>query len=410
MSADTHVPVRAEGPRSAVPLRPLWGTRVRGALRRAAPALGLYAALRLGGLLTLALWSWHAGREPHRLLGRSWDSAWYLRLAAHGYGHVVHGADPAYVYSDAAFFPLYPALIRAVRTLTPLDYTDSALLVSWAAAGLAAWGIYAVGERLHGRRAATLLVVVWGALPHAIVQSMAYTESLLTAFAAWALYGVLTGRWIWAGALAVLAGLSRPNGVAVAAAVVLGAAWQICQLWRHRAPDSLSLRARQDWRLWAGAALAPLGWAGYVGWVGLRRGAPLTGYFEVQRRWGSKFDFGEDAWESVRAMVLGKEHLTYAMSTAIVLLAVVLLALLALDRPPLALLAYSTLLLVIAAGGSRYFGCKPRFLLPAFPLLLPVAAGMARARQRTAVVMVGALAGLSWAYGTYLLAISVSAP
>ncbi|MFG2194944.1 hypothetical protein [Streptomyces sp. NPDC048639] len=409
MSADTRLPVRARDDRP-VRLRTGWRGQLLGALRRAAPALLIYAAVRLCGLLLLALWSWHAGKQPGKLLGRSWDAVWYERLADHGYGTVLHGADPSYIYSDLAFFPLYPMLVRGVRATLSLGFVEAGLLVSWAAAGAAAWGIYAVGERLAGRRAGVLLVVLWGVLPHAIVQSMAYTESLMTAFAAWALYAALTGRWLWAGAFAALAGLSRPNGIAVAAAVSLGAAWQICQLWRNRTPDSLSLSARQDWRLWAGAALAPLGWAGYVLWVGWRKGSPLFGYFAVQRGWGSKFDFGQDGWETVRRTVLGPMRLPYPMAIALVSVALVLFVLLVLDRPPVALVVYSGVLLVIALGGARYFGCKPRFLLPAFPLLLPVAVGMARARTRTVVVTVGALAGLSWCYGTYLLAIATSAP
>ncbi|MGP3984069.1 hypothetical protein [Streptomyces sp. KR80] len=409
MFADTHVPVSAPGVRP-VRLRPRWHTRAGSALLRAAPALGVYAAVRLTGLTCMALWAWHAGKDPRKLLAQSWDSIWYARVVEHGYGTAVHSADPSRLYSDLAFFPLYPAVVRVIRTVLSLGFVHAGLLVSWAAAAAAAWGIYAVGERLHGRRAATLLVVLWGVLPHAIIQSMAYTESLMTAFAAWTLYAVLTGRWLWAGTLSVLAGLSRPNGVAVAAAVSMAAAWHICQLWRNRGPDSLSLCARQDWRLWAGAAIAPLGWLTYVLWVGWQKDSLFFGYFRVQRRWGSEFDFGQDAWASVRDMVLGREHITYPMTVTVVSLAVVLFVLLMMDRPPVALLVYSAVLLVITVGGARYFGSKPRFLLPAFPLLLPVAVGMARARLRTVGVTVGALAGLSCCYGTYLLAIAGSAP
>ncbi|MET8682180.1 hypothetical protein ABZW18_32565 [Streptomyces sp. NPDC004647] len=409
MSADAHVPVRAPHPRP-VRIRSRLSLRVLSALRRAAPALTLYAAARLTGMAFLALWSRHAGKHPRNLIGFSWDSVWYSRVVAHGYGTVVHSDDPARLYSDLAFFPLYPAAVRIARSVFSLGFVNAGLLVSWTAAAAAAWGIYAVGERLHGRRAATLLVVLWGVLPHAVIQSMAYTESLLTALAAWSLYAVLTGRWLWAGSLSVFAGLSRPNGVAVAAAVSLAAAWQIVQLWRHRTPDSLSLSARQDWRLWAGAVLAPLGWLGYVLWVGWQKGNPVFGYFRVQRKWGSEYDFGRDAWESVRSLVLGQAHLTYSMVVAVAALAVLLFVLLVLDRPPLALIVYSGVLLVIALGGAQYFTSKPRFLLPAFPLLLPVAVGMARARLRTVAVTIGALAGLSCCYGTYLLAIATSAP
>ena len=52
---------------------------------------------------------------------------------------------------------------------------------------MAAWGVYAVGELLHGRRVGITLVAVWAVLPHAVILTMAYTEPLMTAFAAWAL-------------------------------------------------------------------------------------------------------------------------------------------------------------------------------------------------------------------------------
>ncbi len=80
-----------------------------------------------------------------------------------------------------------------------------------------------------------------------------------------------------------------------------------------------------------------------------------------------------------------------------------LAVLLVLDRAPLPLLAYTAVLMVIAFGGAGYFESKPRFLLPAFPLLLPLAAAMAKARPRTAVMVTAVLAGLSYCYGLYLL-------
>jgi hypothetical protein len=63
-------------------------------------------------------------------------------------------------------------------------------------------------------------------------------------------------------------------------------------------------------------------------------------------------------------------------------------------------------LLLVVVGGSGYFASKPRFLLPAFPLLIPPARALvrtARARPWHAVLVVGALAGLSLVYGAYLV-------
>lgn len=374
------------------------GTGSRTSLRHpAATALGLFLLARLTGTAVLAVTAWATGHRPLALLGRSWDSRWYLGIAEHGYGHAQH-IRPGVVFSDLAFFPLYPALVRAVTAVTPLSGGAAGLLASWTAAAVAAAGIYALGAHLHGRAVATTLVLLWGLLPHSVVLSLAYTEPVLTAFAAWSLYAVLTGRWVWAGALAALAGLSRPNGFAVAAAVLVTAAYEV----RGR-------RGKVTHRLWTGAALAPLGWISYVLWVGWRKGDLLGGYFEVQRRWGSRFDFGKGTLRFARRLILHGDRLVAPMALLLVAAAVVLYALLLADRAPLPLLAYSGVLLLITLGGSGFFESKPRFLLPAFPLLLPLARALvrtARARPWHAAVVAGALTGLSFGYGAYLVVIA----
>ncbi|MGW7403301.1 hypothetical protein ACWGI9_06135 [Streptomyces sp. NPDC054833] len=365
-----------------------------------AVAVGLFLAARLAGTAVLAVAAWATGRQPLALLGRSWDSAWYLGIAAHGYGRTLY-FHPTVIHSDLAFFPLYPALVRVMTALTPLSGGAAGLIVSWTAAGIAAGGIYAIGARLHGRAVGSALVLLWALLPHSVVLSMAYTEPVLTAFAAWSLYAVLSGSWLWAGSLAALAGLSRPNGFAVAAAVLAAA---LCEAYR-----TLRRHGRVSHRLWTGAALAPLGWTAYVLWVGRRKGDLLGGYFEVQRLWGSRFDFGHGSLHFVRQLLLHGNRFVFPMTMVIVAAAVLMYALLIADRAPLPLVVHSGVLLLIALGGSGFFESKPRFLLPAFPLLLPLARALvrtARARPWHATVVVCALAGLSFVYGAYLVVIA----
>jgi hypothetical protein len=345
----------------------------------------------------MALWAWHIGRSPLALLANSWDSRWYTEIAAHGYGRTLHFRG-GIVQSDLAFFPLYPGLVRVVTTVLPVAGGTAGLLLSWAAAGAAAWGIYLVGERLHGRSVATTLVLLWGLLPHSVVLSMAYTEPLLTAFAAFSLYAVLTRRLLWAGCLAALAGLSRPSGIAVAAAVVAAAAHE---LWQRRAETG-----KTPWRLWAGAAVAPVGWTGYMLWVGARTGDLLGGYLAVQRGWTSRFDLGIGSLGVVQNLVTRPSNFGFPMALLIVGACVLLFALFTLDRPPLPVFVYTAVLVLITVGGSGFFESKPRFLLPAFPLLLPLACALRKARPRAATVVITALAGLSFCYGAYLLTVA----
>lgn len=356
----------------------------------AAVALGVFAAVRGAGVLVLAAGAWWAGKSPVKVLGGSWDSVWYLHIAAHGYGRTQMWAATGSVQSDYAFFPLYPLLVRLAG-----GTAVAGLAVAWAAAALAAVGVHRVGARLLGPRGGVLLVALWAVMPHSVVLTLGYTEALLAALAAWTLYALLRGRWLWAAGLAVLAGLTRPTGIAVAAAVSVMAVHELA-VRRPRAPE-----------VWAAGLLAPAGWAAYVLAVGVRRRDPLGGYFAVQRSWGSRFDFGAGALRSAGKVVSGG-HVPLATTVTVAVLAAagLLAVLMALDRMPSAVLAYTGVLMVITFGGAGFFESKPRFLVPAFPLLLPVAAVMTRARPRTAVMVIAVLAGLSSGYGVYLLLVA----
>jgi hypothetical protein len=96
--------------------------------------------------------------------------------------------------------------------------------------------------------------------------------------------------------------------------------------------------------------------------------------------------------------------------TAVLVASIVLLALLVFLRPPWPLVAYAFGLLVVTIGGAGYYHAKSRFLLPAFPLLLPLAVALARARMRVPAVILPALAlGSAW-YGGYLLLLWTASP
>ncbi len=363
--------------------------RLGTAARGAAPALLAYLAVRVVGLLLLTAWAQAAGKSVPSLLGHSWDAVWYVELAEHGYDSgYTHRANPW--QSNLAFFPLYPLLMRTVAAVTPLDAMAAGLVLAWLASLLAAWGLFAVGTLLCDRRTGVLLAVAWGVVPHAVVESMAYTEGLFTALAAWSLYAVLTRRWLAAGVLCLAAGLTRPTAAALVPPVVLAA---LAAGWRRR----------DGWRPWACVLLAPAGWLGYLAWVGARVGRP-DGWFHIQHAgWNSSWDGGR--WTVTYAMrVLGRASpLDLYVVSLVLLVAAALFVLTILDRQPWQLLLYSGLVLAMSLGAAGYYWAKARFLLPAFPLLLPVAAGLARTRAPRMVVVVATLALVSGYFGGYLL-------
>ncbi|MFB7736889.1 hypothetical protein ACFC08_21365 [Streptomyces sp. NPDC056112] len=381
-----------------------------GALRRAAPALLGYAAVRALGLIALALWSAERGRSAYTLLTARWDSLWYAGVAELGYGYEVRLPNGD-VHSNLAFFPLLPWLERLLAAVSPLSYADAGFAVGLAASLAAAWGIFAVADHVYGRGTGVAAVLLWAVLPVGIVQSMAYSESLFTALAAWALYAVLTGRWVTAGTLALLAGLTRPVGLAVVAAVWAAALASFVGDRSataadgagdaHRAPAATGHGTA---RRLLGMALAPLGAAGYVLWVGHRTGEGPFGYLRVQAGWRNGFDGGyafarfvADKFTSFPSalagagLILGVAGVIWLYVTGVR------------QRQPLALLVYSGVVTALALCASSYFGSKPRLLLPAFPLLLPLASALARTRVARSALIVGGVAVASAVYGAFWL-------
>ncbi|MFD5639538.1 glycosyltransferase family 39 protein [Streptomyces sp. NPDC127077] len=373
-----------------------------GALRRAAPALLGYAAVRALGLVTLAVWSAADGKSAHRLLSGRWDSLWYVRVAELGYGYEVRLPNGD-VHANLAFFPLLPWLERIVHAVTPLSYADAGLLVSAVASLAAAWGIFAVADHVHGRRAGVCAALVWAVLPVGVVQSMAYSESLFTALAAWSLYAVLTGRWLTAGLLAALAGLTRPVGVAVVAALWVAAVTSFVGERRHGGSTPRTDGAR-PWRRALAMIIAPLGAAGYVLWVGHRTGGGPLGYLDVQAGWRNGFDGGyafgrfvAEKFTSFPSALAGA-----ALVAGVVLVLSLYVTCVRQGQPP-ALLVYAGVVVALALCASSYFGSKPRLLLPAFPLLFPPARALARLRTPRSALILGGVAVASAAYGAFWL-------
>ncbi|WP_188114164.1 glycosyltransferase family 39 protein [Streptomyces apricus] len=377
---------------------PVAAPRPRPSWRRAAPALLGYAAVRALGLLVLAVWSAARDESPVRLLSARWDSLWYTRVAELGYGYEVRLPDGD-VHSNLAFFPLLPWLERAGAALSPLSHAEAGLLVSAVASLAAAWGIFAVADHVYGSRAGVCAVLLWAVLPVGIVQSMAYSESLFTALAAWSLYAVLTGRWLTAGLLASLAGLTRPVGAAVVAAVWVTA---VASFVRERGAPAGDGAPR--WRRALAMLVAPLGAAGYVLWVGHRTGGGPLGYLDVQAGWRNGFDGGY----AFARFVAGKfTAFPSALAGVGLVVGVVLLGRLyaagVRQRQPLPLLVYTGTVTLLALCASSYFGSKPRLLLPAFPLLLPLALALAKLRTSRSAWVLGGVAVASAVYGAFWL-------
>jgi hypothetical protein len=134
------------------------------------------------------------------------DTLWYLRIAEQGYD----------LPQSVVFYPLYPALVRAVGAVVR-EPLAAGLIVSTAATFFLLWAYLKLlsldVDEATARRAAWFYAL-W---PAAFAFFAAYSESLVIALVLWAIYFARTERW-WA---AALCGLAAPLAKAVGAAVIV---------------------------------------------------------------------------------------------------------------------------------------------------------------------------------------------
>ncbi|MFE8961299.1 hypothetical protein [Streptomyces iakyrus] len=387
--------------------------RIRAALVRYGPVLLTYGVLKLAGFAVFMYLLDSAGdfRKKNPRFGggehawdvlASWDGWWYQQIAEHGYDPAlepVPGAKGLITLegNSAAFFPLYPTLMRLVSECTGLGLYGAGMTVSVIASFVAALGVYAVAKRLGGHRAGLVAAGLWAVWPGSGTEWSGYSESLYTALAAWACHAVMSRRWLTAGLLTCAAGLCRPTAVALVAALAVAVA--------------LSLLRREDGvrRPLAAVAVAPLGLLGYLGWVNYRMG-DINGYSKLQDgAWAHKFDWGVHTFNVLTSIPVGHFDYLFAMpfedviGVCVVLMVPVLTVLLLRLRPPAVLVVYTVLSYLMVMTTQQYFGNVSRYLLPLFPLFVPLALAMSRLRWPSLATVLGTAALASGSYAGYVL-------
>ncbi|MBS2532974.1 hypothetical protein KGQ20_09320 [Catenulispora sp. NF23] len=365
---------------------PSWRQRFAPHRRVIAVTLGVYTGLHIVAALAV-LWILHSrGESLDKFLHQGWDSGFYLDIAREGYKHS----------NEYAFFPLFPMLVRGFQAVTGLTFNYAGVLVSVAAGSTAAVGIRYVGARVANARTALILVALWAVVPSAVIQVWAYADALFTALAAWALYALLRRAWLTAGILTFFAGLTRPTASALIIAVCLAALFTI--LGRGESGEA-------RWRPWVGAAIAPLGMLAWILAVGHHFGR-LTGYFKMQHDvWSNWFDGGRTTYDNFASLVDGRGDnppVVFLISCATMVAIPFLLVLAYRQRLPWPLLVYSAAVAVLILGSHRQGFVVPREVMPAFPLLLPLARTLSRSRNRGLIVAMVVVAAMSGWYAWFL--------
>ena len=143
-----------------------------------------------------------------------WDGGWYLEIAKSGYTY-----RPGHP-SSAAFFPLYPLLIRACHTILHLPPTDYWFLAS----GIFISNACLIGALIYfhklltidfNQRVAAHANLYLLVFPTTFFLSSVYAEALFLALALGSFFYARTNRWTAACILAALTTLCRSQGILI---------------------------------------------------------------------------------------------------------------------------------------------------------------------------------------------------
>lgn len=161
-------------------------------------------------------------------------------------------------------------------------------------------------------------------------------------------------RWLLAGIAGGLATAARPTAAGVIAACGIAAV--------------IAARRDRDVRPLVAPVLAASGIGGYFAFLWHHTGDTFA-WFHAEEGWGQ--DFGFAVFESVGDLLSGSGNGDDVILTAGLVFLLAGLAYLMVLRPPVSLVAYSVVLVALLL--PALFGTVPRYLLVAFPLLIPIA-------------------------------------
>ena len=319
----------------------------------------------------------------------NWDGAWYSEIATEGYG----ARTPA----SAAFFPLYPLLIRlgtAIGGGPALWGVGISLLATF----FALYCVYRIAEKLFDIRAARAATLALAFFPTAFFLNAVYTEALFLALTAGSFWAVYVRRdLLLAGVFGALAAATRNLGILVLIPLFL-------EWMRHRREFGA--------RGMLGLALPPLGLAAYAAYLWARFGEALVFVRQQDEYWGreltSPITTVGDAWEAAREglwyvmdpmFLFAATDATPALEASnllnlvflVLFLAVVAVGIFVLP-PDLSLYSLILVLLPVLTPSSMFpLMSQPRFVLGTFPVFLVL--GYLLSRSRVALVFWIVLSG-----------------
>ncbi len=295
------------------------------------------------------------------------DATWYESLWRSGY------AGPLAAY-HAAFYPVYPALVRVIGSLG-IGAIVASLLISNVAFLVALFLLYRIASRHLEPRVATLSLWILALWPWAIFYSYPMGESVELLLIAGAFLLMERGAWVWSGVVAAIAGASRPTGILTSLAY---------------AGEFIS-RARTEGgrrglvRVVIGGLLSPLGLIAF-GLILLSQVGDPFAFLHAQRFWQAPhprnplFPLTSTARLLIRHDVFDTEAPAFP-----VILAFLAALVWSVRRLPLRYAFWGAGFLIVAVLDGYYIrslSAGPRHLLEWFPLYFAIAVLLSRRRLR----------------------------
>ena len=246
----------------------------------------------------------------------NWDGQWYQQIAERGYPSHLPTSDGEVQQNAWAFYPLYPALVRLVMSLSGLPFAAAATLVSLSAGFAAAVLVFRLLEPRVGAFHAGMTVLVLGLSPAGVVLQAAYTESLALLLVV-ACLGLLAARRYGLLMIASTAlALTRPIVLPLALVIVVHGVVR----WRRR--GELPFRRAEMWRCAAAVAVTVASFTIWPVVCALRTGVP-DGFLQTQQAWISASS-GQPTWLAATVHGFGGAAAGAALIAVLVLLATVL--------------------------------------------------------------------------------------
>lgn len=306
-----------------------------------------------------------------------WDAGWYKDIAELGYAIAPRFDEQR----NVVFFPLYPLLIRAVRTLT--HHTGMAgLIVSNLCFVIALLLLYRLILRQYGQEIAKASLILVSVYPFSFYYSAMYSEALFFVLTVAAFTFGHRSQWLLAALMAALASATRFIGVTIGIGLLVLYLEEIeFQIKRIR-PNVLWL------------ALSPMGFVAYLIYLAYAFNNPFifaTGRYVEGWEANSAGELvgALQGAMSVSAILTGNFMLLNLAGLALTILMVVLVVHKRRELP-MAYVVWTIAYVVVAGlGGWHNLG---RYTMPVFPIYLALALMLKRQEALFAVVYLSTLA------------------